>query len=105
MLANDTGWPPPKMTELYETAIEEYVEEHNTEDAYEEELNEIFGTASICGYDRQQGEILREIDPIAFSVGMSDHEDTIRERAKDEIDEDDFEEKALESLNMNEDED
>jgi len=89
-----------KMTELYEAVIEEYIEEHNTEEAYEESLNEIYGDVSVCGYDRPQGTLLKEIDPIAFSVGMSDNEDSVRERAQEEINENDFEEKALESLNM-----
>lgn len=93
-----------KITELYETAIEEYIEEHNTEEAYEQSLNDNYPPVSVCGYERDQGTLLREIDPIAFRCGVSDNEDFVREQAEQEISEDDFRDEALELLNM-EDED
>lgn len=89
-----------KMSELYEEAIDQYVEEHSTEEAYEDTLNDIYGDVSICGFERPQGTVLKEIDPIAFNVGMSDNEDNVRDQASNEIDEDDFRDDALEALNM-----
>lgn len=89
-----------KMTELYENAIEEYIEEHNTEETYEEELNESYGNIEIGNLTFSAGRIVKELDPIAFRCGMSDNEDSVRERAEDEINEDDFRDQALEELNM-----
>lgn len=89
-----------KVTEFYDEAIEEYVEEHNTEEAYEEKLNEIYGEVEVCGTSFQAGRILKELDPIMFSCGMSDNEDSIREDAENEISEDDFIEQSQEALNM-----
>lgn len=93
-----------KMSELYESAIDEYVEEHNTEEAYEESLDEIYGEISIGDLTFSAGRIVKELDPIAFRCGISDNEDSVRDQASNEISEDDFEEKALESLGMEEEE-
>jgi len=93
-----------KVTELYDAAIEEFIEENNTEEAYESELNEIYGDVSVCGYDRPSGAVLREVDPIAFRCGLSDNEDRVRERAEEETDQDEFREEALEILNMEDEE-
>ena len=89
-----------KMIDLYELAIEEYIEENNTEESYEDTLNDIYGDASVCGQDRPQGTLLKEIDPIAFRVGMSENEDHIRDQAENEISKDDFRDQALEDLDM-----
>jgi len=93
-----------KISELYDTAIEEYIEENNTEEAYEDTLNDIYGDVSICGQERPSGTVLKEIDPIAFNCGMSDNEDIVRENAEQEIDENDLREEALEVLNMEDEE-
>ena len=42
------------------------------EDQYEEELNEIYGTATVCGYEYDQGTLLREISPTTFRCGLAD---------------------------------
>jgi hypothetical protein len=89
-----------KMTELYEKAIAEYIEENNTEEAFEEELNEVYGEVEICGYSFEAGRAYKELDPIGFRCGLSDNEYIVRERAEEEINEDDFRDQALEDLNM-----
>ena len=89
-----------KMIELYEQAIEQYIEENNTEDTYENELNEIYGEVEVCGTTFLAGSILREMDHIMFSCSMGDNEDRVRERAEEKISQDDFKEDALEILNM-----
>ena len=104
-IAYDEDILSDKITELHEQAIEEYVEKNNTEEAYEESLNDIYGDVSICGYDRPSGAVLREVDPIAFRIGVSDNEDSVREQAESEMDEDSFRDEALEILNMAEEED
>lgn len=93
-----------KVTELYDQAIEEYIEEHNTEEAYEEQLDEISGEIQIGNLTFSAGQIVKELDPIAFRCGMADNEDFVREQAEDEISEDDFKDQALEELDMKDEE-
>ena len=42
------------------------------ERAYEEMLNDCYGTVTICGIEFEQGTALKELDPIAFRCGLSD---------------------------------
>lgn len=51
--------------------------------AFEDMLDEVYGTVSICGVDYDAGRAFAEIDPIAFRVAASD--------SITEIDTDDFE--------------
>jgi len=39
---------------------------HELEDMMEEQLNECYGTITICGYNYDQGNALRLLDSIAF---------------------------------------
>ena len=48
------------------------IEREKDEDAYEDMLNDIYGTVTVCGYEHDQGTLLREIDPTAFRCGLSD---------------------------------
>jgi hypothetical protein len=45
-----------------------------TEDEYEAHLNDVYGTVNVCGYEHDAGTLLKEVDPIAFRVGLSDCE-------------------------------
>lgn len=45
---------------------------HELEDMYEDMLNECHEPVSICGFEYDQGRALRNIDPIAFSCGVSE---------------------------------
>jgi hypothetical protein len=49
-----------------------YEEVELSEDEYEEMLNELYGTVSICGMEFDSGRVLRELDPTAFRCGMAD---------------------------------
>ncbi len=42
------------------------------ENAYEQMLNEVYGTVNICGMTFDQGTVLKELDPTAFRCGLSD---------------------------------
>ena len=42
------------------------------EERYKEELNEIYGEVEICGYKYPAGDVLKEVDPVAFRVGLAD---------------------------------
>jgi len=58
------------------------IEHDITEDEYEEMLNDAYGDVDICGYKYSAGHALKEIDPIAFNVGMSD-QPTRKEKCED----------------------
>ena len=49
------------------------------EQAYNEMLDEVYGTVNIAGYEYDTSRALKEIDPIAYSVGMSDYESQLEE--------------------------
>ena len=45
-----------------------------TEDEYREHLNDVYGDVCVCGINIQAGDVLAEVDPIAFRVGMAEQE-------------------------------
>jgi hypothetical protein len=70
---------------MYDWVIEHLVREHgkqldDTDDAYEEMLDEIYGdrngTINICGMQYSPGRALKEIDPVAFRIGKSEYFDS-----------------------------
>lgn len=46
---------------------------------YDEFLDEIYGTVKIAGYEYNTSQALKEVDPIAYSVGMNDYEASLEE--------------------------
>ena len=54
--------------------VDEYGELYscNMEDEYRDFLGDLYGMVSVCGYEYDAGELLAEIDPIAFRCGMLD---------------------------------
>lgn len=91
------------MQELYDEARQEYEEENNTEESYEDFIDEISGEIQIGSFTYSAGRTLREIDPIAFRCGMSERSDEFYERFDDENCIEDFREEALEKLDMEND--
>ena len=53
--------------------------DYEIEQAYCDALDESYGTVKIAGYEYNTSQALREIDPIAYSVGLSDYESTLEE--------------------------
>ena len=49
------------------------------EQAYNEMLDEVYGTVNIAGYEYDTSRALKEIDPIAYRVGMNDYESQLEE--------------------------
>jgi len=49
------------------------------EEKYEEFLNEILTDVKVGNFTFSPGRVLRELDPIAFSCGMSEIEDNLCE--------------------------
>jgi len=58
------------------------IEAEVTEEEFEEYLNELFEEVSICGQMRQQGSILREVDPTAFRCEKNGYEDSLDNKWK-----------------------
>ncbi len=40
---------------------------------FEQYLNELYGSVTICGMQFDSGTILKEVDPIAFEVMQADY--------------------------------
>jgi hypothetical protein len=53
--------------------------EKNMKEYYDDMLNEVFPKTNISGIDYPYSYLLKEIDPIAYEVGMSDYESVLRE--------------------------
>ena len=51
----------------------------NTEELYDEMLNEVFGTFKIGYLEFDASDILKSCDPIAYRVGLSDYESELEE--------------------------
>ena len=44
------------------------------EDQYKDMLDDVFGTVEIAGYTYETSRALKEVDPIAYQVGLNDYE-------------------------------
>ncbi len=53
--------------------------QYELEEAYDEMLNDVYGTVIIAGYEYDTAQALKEVDPIAYSVGMNDYESSLEE--------------------------
>ena len=51
----------------------ESLTDYEIEEEYENMLNEVYEPVSICGYDYEQGTVLRRLDPVAFGCGVSEY--------------------------------
>jgi hypothetical protein len=49
------------------------VDETTIEMAYDEMLDEVYGTATVAGYEFETSAALRELDPIAYRCGYADY--------------------------------
>lgn len=49
------------------------------EQAYNEMLDSTYGTVTIAGYEYDTSAALKQIDPIAYRVGMNDYESFLQE--------------------------
>jgi len=60
---------------LVEDQVNEFVNNWSIdEDEYEELLTELYGDVQIGSLSYSTGRVLREVDPIAFSCGISEEE-------------------------------
>lgn len=49
-----------------------------SDDAWEENLDDVYGEVEVCGMTYSSGRALRELDPTAFRCGKSDEESSIQ---------------------------
>lgn len=49
------------------------------EDQYDEMLDEVYGNVQIAGYTYTTSHALKNVDPIAYRVGLSDYESSVEE--------------------------
>jgi hypothetical protein len=61
------------------------LENCDNEEEYIEMLNDSYGMADVCGFKYYSGDLLKEIDPIAFNCGHSDYNDSVISDKEDEI--------------------
>jgi hypothetical protein len=59
-------------------------EDYEIEQDYKDMLDEVYGTVKIAGYEYDTSYALRECDPIAYRVGLSDYEASLEEDEEDE---------------------
>lgn len=55
------------------------MEHYELVEAYDNMLNDVYGTVNIAGYEYDTSQALKLIDEIAYNVGMSDYESSIEE--------------------------
>lgn len=48
--------------------------EYEIEESYAMMLDETYGVVSVAGYEYDTSRLLKEVDPIAYRVGLSDYE-------------------------------
>jgi hypothetical protein len=89
-----------KQDELCNLAEIEYIKENNTDDIFEESLNDTSEPVIICGQEYYQGTAYRKLDPIGFNCALSDNEDSVREAFEEQKDPYYYRDEALTSLNM-----
>lgn len=89
-----------EMEKLFDKAMEEYEEEHNTEEAYKELLDQTCEEVKIGGLTYSPGRVLKEVDPVAFRCGMADMSDNYYEQFEEENNIEDFKEESLKNLDM-----
>lgn len=58
--------------EIEQNDIYDIVPDNYDINDYEEFINECYATVNICGYEYEQGTLLRKIDPVAFKCAYDD---------------------------------
>ena len=91
-----------EVEELHENAIEDYIADSYTEEAYDEMLDECHKEYKIGGLTFSASQVLRDCDPVAYRCGFGNEEDNIRDIAESMYSLDDFRDQALENLDMEE---
>jgi len=67
----------PITGEPQDTNPETGLTDYEMEQRYDEMLDEVYGVVTIAGYQYETSRVLKEVDPIAYRVGMADYESFI----------------------------
>lgn len=59
------------------------LEDYEIEQRFCEAIDEAYGTVNIMGYEYDTSYALRECDPIAYRVALSDYESQLEEEAEE----------------------
>jgi len=51
--------------------------EYELEQQYDDMLNDVYGLSKIGGYEYDTAQALRQVDPIAYRVGLHDYADSL----------------------------
>lgn len=60
--------------EYQDTNPETGLTDYEMEQRYIEMLDDVYGMVTVAGYQYETSRLLKEIDPIAYRVGLSDFE-------------------------------
>ena len=50
------------------------MEDYEIEQEYKDMLDDVYGAVDIAGFKYETSQALKEVDPIAYRVGLSDYE-------------------------------
>jgi len=59
-------------------------EDYEIEQMYNDMLNDVYGVVKIAGFEYDTAYALKECDPIAYRVGLSDFEANLEEDEEDD---------------------
>lgn len=60
------------------------MEDYEIEESYKEMLDDAYGIIKIGYGEYWASQVLKECDPIAYRIGLSEYEDVLAEEAEDE---------------------
>lgn len=59
--------------------MSDMITEYDLEDMYKDMLDDCYGTVEIAGVTYDTSRVLKDTDPIAYQVGMSDYASSLME--------------------------
>ena len=68
-------------------AIDEFEDWELSEDEYDEILDELFGDVDVAGIKVSTSQVLYDVDPIRYKIGLGEEENYQKEQKRDEIQE------------------
>jgi hypothetical protein len=75
------------LTEQFKELSEQFdsLDDVDYEEAYDAMLDDTYGDIDVCGYSYSASYALKELDPTAYRVGLSDFESSLLDDSRDEI--------------------
>ena len=60
------------------------VSDWEIEEQYKDMLDDCFGTVNVAGHEYETSRLLKEVDPIAYQVGLNDYEASLEEEGDED---------------------